>query len=528
MREVDSTEASPEAPKTGPRIKLRTTLRPQLRLWLGETMRPLPLLAALTVLYVASAVVTGRRYVWFDELFTRRIALAPSIPEMWRMIRSYDFNPPAGYLLSRISMALFGANRWGLRLPSVVEFYLASMALFEYVRRKVGAPYAAFAVLTLWSSPSFRYATEARPYALLLMSGCFLLVGWDRAVSEQGSGGVERRAALTLVAISSAGLFAAHIFGIFSLLPFVLAELVRWARRRRPDYPLWAGLLLPSILIASYWPMLHSYRRILFPPAFQASLLRLASFFYLSRGLALASLGALLVTLWRPRKSGAGSIAPEDAVLFAGFLLSPLLLMLLLIHQKSAFWDRYFIATQAALCAGAAIFIGLRFRSNRIAGYTLAIAMMAVTLHHDVLRPFRQIRRNNERAILHIRPDLPLVDASMLTFFEMNRYESPAFLSRLYFLTDRQAAIQYAHATAFENFLANPRSAADFPLAGRVEPYAEFVSQHREFLVFGAKDYPEDWLLPKLAASGARIETLGDFPAIYRDKTLFLVTMPPA
>jgi hypothetical protein len=60
-----------------------------------------------------------------------------------------------------------------------------------------------------------------------------------------------------------------------------------------------------------------------------------------------------------------------------------------------------------------------------------------------------------------------------------------------------------------------------------VEAYGEFVRRHREFLVFGEKNYPEDWLLPKLAADGARIETLGDFPAIYRDKTLFLVTMPP-
>ena len=288
MREVDSTEASPGDPETGrrfaPRAAVTTALRPQLhRLW-EDAMQPFPLLAALTALYAAAAAVTGRRYVWFDELFTYRIALASSIAEMWRMIRSYDFNPPAGYLLSRISMAIFGANSWGLRLPSILEFFLASMALFHYVRRKVGPPYAAFAVLTLWSSPSFRYATEARPYALLLMSGCFLLVGWDRAATESAapeerSGGGKRGAALTLVAFSSAGLFAAHIFGLFSLLPFVLAEIVRWVRRRRPDYPLWAALLLPSVLMASYLPMVGAYQRILFPPAFQASLLKLAGFF---------------------------------------------------------------------------------------------------------------------------------------------------------------------------------------------------------------------------------------------------------
>ena len=79
------------------------------------------------------------------------------------MIRSFDCNPPTSYLLSRFSMDILGQNSLGLRLPSMVEFYLGSAAVFFYVRRKVGPAFAALSVLIVWASGIFYYAVEARP-----------------------------------------------------------------------------------------------------------------------------------------------------------------------------------------------------------------------------------------------------------------------------------------------------------------------------------------------------------------------------
>src|ERR1700742_4524630 len=120
-------------------------------------------LSTLTALYVLAVVVGNRRYVWFDELFTFNIARSPSFAQLWYRELRFDCNPPTGYLLSRMSMSLFGATPLGLRFPSMVEFYFGSLAILLYVRRKAGIAFAAFAVLLLWAAvPTLYYAVEAR------------------------------------------------------------------------------------------------------------------------------------------------------------------------------------------------------------------------------------------------------------------------------------------------------------------------------------------------------------------------------
>ena len=125
-------------------------------------------------------------------------------------------------------------------------------------------------------------------------------------------------------------------------------------------------------------------------------------------------------------------------------------------------------------------------------------------------------------ALERVKPDLPLVDASGVTFVEMNHYEPAAVLSRLFFLQDRAAAIRYAHATMFDDL---DRFSREFAFQGKVEPYPDFTRDHHEFLVLGTFGYPEDWLLRKLAAEKARIALIGRFPIAYKDTTLYDVTL---
>ena len=82
-------------------------------------------------------------------------------------------------------MTIFGVNPLGLRLPSILEFFAGSLAIFFYMRRKVGDRYAAVAVLMLWASGTFFYAIEARPYALMFMCFSFLLLCWDGAATDR-------------------------------------------------------------------------------------------------------------------------------------------------------------------------------------------------------------------------------------------------------------------------------------------------------------------------------------------------------
>jgi hypothetical protein len=502
----------------GQKSEVRGRSEPSYELWI--------VLAALTLLYVAAVLEANRRFVWFDELFTLDIAKAKTIPLIWQIIRKFDYQPPAGYLFSRFSMELFGKSPFGLRFPSMLEFYIGSMALFFFVRRKVGISYAAAAVLILWLGATFRYATEARPYALLMMSFSTLLLCWDLATTSE-----KRRLALWGVAISNLVMLSAHVFAPLSLFPFLAAELVRFWRTRKADFALWAALLVPIAAMILYIPLLQGYGSLYFPVEFQASLGKIL-YFYLSSiniisvALFAAVCAALIVPQGKPWLGSARGWRPEEMVLLGLILLNPILLNIVLRWRHGAFWDRYAITTRAVIYIGMAILLGLRLAHNRYAGYAAAAVLLVFCVRTDVLGTSSNPTVKDASALAAVRSELPLVDAGGVTFFEMNHYEKPDILSRLYFLKDRSLAMSYTHTNLFEDRgWGGDGMKPYFPISASVRSYADFIHQHREFLVLGTYDAPEEWVLRKLHDDGARLTWLGAYPLPYVDSNLYLVTL---
>ena len=487
-------------------------------------------LAALTALYVLIVSFGLRRPVWYDELLTFDIANAKTIPRMWEMIRKLDFQPPLGYLFSRFSMKLIGQTPLGLRLPSMLAFYFASVVLFFYVRRKVGNAYAACALLLLWVGQAGPYATEARPYALLLLFFATLLISWDVATTSE-----KRSVALWGVAFSSLGMICAHVFAPLSLLPFLAAESARFSRTHKPDYRLWAALLLPVAAMILYIPLISGYGTISFPPDFQASWRKIPHFYYaimseISVALFLALCAALLVPQQKPTvKLQTEPTVParrEEIVLFACLLAIPIVLDLLLMRRHGAFWDRYAITTEAAIYIGMAILLGSRLRKNQLAGYAAAAVLLIFCIRVDVWRVSSVPQHQDALVLEGIRPDLPLVVGGGVTFFEMNHHERPKTLSRLYFLKNRAAALSYTNTNLFEDRGFPDHMYPGLPISGHVEAYSDFLREHREFLVLGRYDAPEEWLLRKLKDDGAGLTWLGTYPVPYVDANLYLVTLP--
>ena len=128
-------------------------------------------------------------------------------------------------------------------------------------------------------------------------------------------------------------------------------------------------------------------------------------------------------------------------------------------------------------------------------------------------------------SLKELDPRLPLVDASGLTFLEMNKRENAALLSRVFYLTDRDAALRYAHATIFEK---TGILHEYWPIRSTVMPYRDFVLQTPHFFVLGTPDYPEDWLIPKLMDDGADLRFKGELRSSYKDQMIFEVTLPAA
>jgi hypothetical protein len=498
----------------------RARSEPSYELWI--------VLAALTLLYVVAVLKASRRFVWLDELYTLDIARAKTIPLIWQLIGRFDFQPPTGYLFSRFSMALFGQSPFGLRFPSMLEFYVGSMALFFFVRRKVGISYAAAAVLILWLGATFRFATEARPYALLMMAFSTLLLCWDIATTSG-----KRRLALWGVALSNLLMLGAHIFAPLSLYPFLAAEVVRFSRTRKTDFPLWTALLVPTAAMTLYIPLLRGAGSLYFPPEFQASLGKILHFYLdsiniISVALLLALFAALIVSQTQPWVGSIRGWRPEEMVLLGLILLNPILLNIVLRWRHGAFWDRYTITTRAVIYIGMAILLGLRLLNNRHAGYAAAAVLLVFCVRTNVLGASSSSTAKDASTLAAVRSDLPLVDAGAVTFFEMNHHEKPDILSRLYFLKDRSLAMSYTHTNIFEDRGWGNEMKPDFPISANVSSYNDFIRQHREFLVLGTYDAPEEWVLRKLQDDGARLTWLGAYPLPYVDSNLYLVTLPAA
>ena len=96
-------------------------------------------------------------------------------------------------------------------------------------------------------------------------------------------------------------------------------------------------------------------------------------------------------------------------------------------------------------------------------------------------------------------------------------------MSRVFYLTDHDAAMKYAHATIFEGTGILKQY---WPIRGTVAPYRNFVRENSHFFVLGSPDYPEDWLIPKLMDDGAQLQFKGELGSTYKDHMIFEVTIP--
>src|ERR1700733_12739861 len=150
-------------------------------------MRRLVAPAALLVFYIVLIAYANRRHLWHDELYTFYIAQASSLSDLWQDLR-LDLNPPLSYLLARAAMRVAGKTGFAVRLPSMVGFFAGSLCLYALVGRRLQATgYGLLAVLVFWSTPAFYFATEARPYALVLGFFGLAMLAWWRAIESPRS-----------------------------------------------------------------------------------------------------------------------------------------------------------------------------------------------------------------------------------------------------------------------------------------------------------------------------------------------------
>lgn len=502
--------------------------------WLPFAIMLLPYLA-----YIATHA--RFRPLWHDELYTYYIAQAPSFGEMLHETQTLDLNPPLSYMAVRFVFRFLHPGNVSARVPSMVAFFIAALLLYFFVRRRTTPVYGLLSALLLLGSTYKSYALEARPYALVLGFLGVAAVGWQRATEERDG---QRWWGLVLLVLGGFGMLLSHVLGTIAYGGLFVAEFVRFFERRRPDWLLWICLLLPlSSMLHLDKPLVQSHSAGAFPNEFQATLSRLVEqdqefWTDLCTLLAIAMV-VIIVVMGRSLRSGsqAGSegFSLAERALATYLFLMPVTITVLFMRSHSAYFGRYGMPAVFGAAILVPWLIAYWTHGDRVAGLLGALVFFcgvvpptAVISYGEKLLHSREavnpvLTGNSIVPIAQIEPGLPFVDASGLTFMEMNSRADGQFLSRVYYLTDPQAALQYSHATIFEG-LSTIKNA--FRLRGNVEPYRQFIQEHPKFLVYGTFDYPEDWLLRKLLADGASLRFMGNFPDGYKDSALYEVTLP--
>lgn len=489
-------------------------------------------LLLIALVYFLVTALQARRELWHDEIYTYYIAKAPSLSRLFQEIK-LDLNPPLIYLADRVSLNIFGDNGYAARLPSILAFLFGSFCFYAFAARQIRPIYGLLAMLVFWSTPFEYYATEARPYGLIVGFFGMAMLCWQRAVEPD-------RSAVSVWALAFAvtGMVCSHFFALIYVFPFCLAELWRWYRSRRFDLAMWASLVLPPLLLFIYKPLVAPlvtrYEKSHFSASAQASPLKILGFYYRmvepESFFLLIAICAGLVVAWRftwrrDEESKTSRLTSLEWILIAGMLLIPALVNIAIMRSHGVAFPRYSGPALFAVCLLFSLLLGRATNFSRIAAaagccvlflYSMGVQTPAAVKHLVA----RNTAPKPTSPIVNVRPDLPLVANSGLSFIELDKYGDPSTVARLTYVTDRKYAIQYAQSTIFEGMAYLKRF---FPIRATVTPYDQFVTEHPTFLVLGTIDYHEDWLLRRLIDIHASLLYLGD----YYGQQLYQVTMPP-
>ncbi len=487
--------------------------------------RPALVLPVWIASYFAVLWRAAHRPLWYDELFTYYVSMSPTWERFVGSIRNVDLNPPLSYLFVRASIVLFGNSPFAVRLPSMLGFLAASLVVYVLVTRRLGGALGLASLGIFWSSSLSRYAAEARPYGLLLGFFSIAMLCWWRAAD------VRRwtmwHAGLTL---AIGAMFLTHCYSPPFAAAIAAAELVRTIVSRRADKidkRLWASLLIPFSILPLYIPLVRNARGLIYPPAFAATLITIPKIYLAILAPLLPSIGAIVLIFLaghgRGRRVRLDDIArPHEIAFVVAAFLAPLVTMSYCIWSAAPFWPRYAMGALlgCTLMLTALLALATKRNSSLTAG-AAALILILFCVTKAGTGPLVEPYENTSTGYRTISPELPFVTASGLTFLEMDHREQPGFLSRLYYLTDHDAALRY-HTNIFEGM---PILRQWFPIRSNVASYRDFIVHNRRFLVLATRGFPEDWLLLKLQQDGAQIHLLQDVKTGYRDRELYEVTL---
>jgi dolichyl-phosphate-mannose-protein mannosyltransferase len=492
-----------------------SVLRAALRQWssfAGFLERwPMVLLGCVTLVYLFVTVVLAvKKPFWNDELFTFYITRLPAIADVWKFLLSGAEQLPILFFgTTRAFTSITGYSELSFRLPEILGYWVMSLSLFFFVRKRSSAICGAIAMLFPLVTRSYYYAYEARPYGLILGFSGLALLCWQNAAE-----GRSRAFSIAGLWLSLAAAVSCHYYAILCFIPIGVGEIGRTIVKRRVDGWVWAALVAGLLPLVFFLPLIRAglasssqfwaRPNWVTPFGFFERLLEPAPlvFFAIPLIMALRSLYAP-VNRTDPKPS-ARRVSSYELTAAATFVLLPFLAVTLAKVGLGTFTDRY--AVEAVI--GLSILLALSVAKVTGKSSTAALCILFILVASFILSAFKTYGeligkvqgRSTTYRFLHDENSraLPIVIAGPHLFFELSHIAAQrGDKAKLIYLADPALAASYTHTDDVERGMLVLRRYAPID----VRDLHHFCASHKRFLVYGYSE-PFAWLIQELSTEG--------------------------
>lgn len=454
------------------------------------------------------------REMWFDEFITFYTVRFQSLSHLWATLKAgVDMNPPLYHLIVRVSEKLLGENAMGLRLPSVLAYWVMTVCLFVLVRRRAKPLYATLAAVFPLLTMAQGYACEGRPYTIVLACCVLMLLCWQRTTE-----GVPRRIALAGLSLSLAAAVCNHYYAALLVVPIAVGELVRSRATKKLDWPVWAALALGTAPLPFFLPLVkggmaaHKDPFVWNKPGLDflwdtyGELLGYAAFPVL-----LLIAWMIVRSLWRSHQKAEpnSNATTPDWEIAAGVTLCalPVVAFVLAVAWVGMISPRYVMPTIIGFA------IVFAYGSHSIAGARRAVALLLLaglggwaTIHLGLVGEYELEARDRFNAHdsqkLALALNLPIVVQDALLELPMNYYVSPQLRSRMLFPLDLDDVHRYAQIASAEKLL-TVIGRSTFPIP--TTDFNQFRHEHKQYLVYGQH---VGWLVATVIHDGGSVRML--------------------
>jgi hypothetical protein len=412
------------------------------------------------------------------------------------MTSPVGIEPPLYHIFAHAFLVVFPHHHKVIRIPAAIGFLILVLCTFFFLKRLGGLKLAIIATALLLASQTLYYASEARPYGVVLgMWGAGLLF-WQSARHSTRW--------LPLIGLASAVGIAinAHYFAILMPIPIVIAELIgfrrRGARARRILFSIGIGyastvLWLPFLKAASQYAenyyssfkmsdLASAYRYLL-------SWLPISKFIrdVISVPFLLFVFAGILILIRRDvfRKS-------ERSAEWTALCIScivPFFGAALAYKQHTILWPRYVLYPLTGFCALAAVGIGALVR--RTSGLYAALMVILTVACAQEVSAIRENRIGAARELQPLPPISPDETVAISDAFKLMGMESedehPS--PRLAYVYDRNQEMKYLHSESTTREILNAAKIVPLPVYNA----DSFLKNHSTFVVAAWRDYDCWW-----------------------------------